>query len=480
MRKFKGNWQDQRVDFEYWAKNWGSILGFVASGPIKVVSGLFKYPWIYDWLKANELVQRHNEGRTGTALLLNNMTFHEVIKTLIRMLSGALFEPKSTVITNILIPSEIYQAMDLNYFAVELPGTVGPMLDQHCCDRYMDLAESHGLPGDTCSYPRIAEGVGMAGHIPLGSCLVTVNLACDGATASYNAFEKKYALPTFHLVVPYNFGSEESVDVFVQDMRGMIAFLEKETGHDMNWDKLKTICEGYNRMQEIETERWEMCRSDHPPIANDNIWLPHFAYYNLDPGRDNAVHLYEQMDKVVQHAYYQEQPPMNNMKYRAVLWNPPTFAYSHFWNWLERCWGIGVLMDLETFGYDEYMDTSSEDSMLKSIGQTWMCNTMSRQMRGPSDNFIGDFVKMPQMFNADFIIIANHIGCRNSMGMSGIMAEEARKRNIPLCVFNYELMDSRVCSRQVIRDQISNFMRSILHAEPLDESLLVIDDDKSW
>ncbi|MEG1799294.1 MAG: 2-hydroxyacyl-CoA dehydratase family protein, partial [Synergistaceae bacterium] len=84
------------------------------------------------------------------------------------------------------------------------------------------------------------------------------------------------------------------------------------------------------------------------------------------------------------------------------------------------------------------------------------------------------------MFSADFVIIANHIGCRNSMGMSGITHETARERDIPLCIFNYELMDSRVCSRQGIRNQISEFMMNVMHAEPLDASLLKIEDSESW
>lgn len=37
------------------------------------------------------------------------------------------------------------------------------------------------------------------------------------------------------------------------------------------------------------------------------------------------------------------------------------------------------------------------------------------------------------------------------------------------------IMDSLVCSRQEIRDKISDFMRNIIHAKPLEESLLIID-----
>jgi hypothetical protein len=64
--------------------------------------------------------------------------------------------------------------------------------------------------------------------------------------------------------------------------------------------------------------------------------------------------------------------------------------------------------------------------------------------------------------------------------MNGVMREQAQKRGIPMCFFDYELTDSRVCSRQGIRDQISSFMTNVMKAEPLDESLPVIDDDGDW
>ena len=136
---------------------------------------------------------------------------------------------------------------------------------------------------------------------------------------------------------------------------------------------------------------------------------------------------------------------------------------------------------MEKYGYDDFMDTSSNDAKMRSIAShIGRGGPMSKHTRGSHEFFLRDFIKMPQEYNADMIILANHIGCRSVVSMSGVMIEEARKNNLLVCSIDYELEDIRICSRQGIRDQVSSFMRNVMHAEPLDESLLVIDDEKSW
>ena len=483
MLKYKGNLKDQWIDFKYWALTWGDILKLVASNPYKVVIALFRYPWIYDLLKANHLGKLYNEGRNGTAMLLSLKTLNAVVKSIIRLLKMFVYDTKNTIITQIMIPPQIYQAMGLKWFIPELPSTVLPMVDQHTSEKYMDLIESEGLPGDTCSYPRITAGVYAAGEMPKNlKAMIACNLPCEGGFASYAGIEEGENIPTYRLDIPNDFKSEEGMKTFVEDLKGMIAFLEEKTGNHMDWDKLQEICGRFNELMEMELERWEFARSDVPAIASENIWLPHFMYFNVEAGTTESVELYRELHKVIKAAHEKKEPAVKNMRFRAVLWNPPTFAYAHFWNWLERCWGIACLNDMETFGNfgELFIDTSSHDSMLAGLARSWSNMTMVRHTRGAVENYLPQLWQMTEMFKADLIIVANHIGCRSSMSLSGIMGEEARKRNIPMCTFDYELMDSRVCSRQGIRDQISNFMVNVMKASPLDESLLVIDDDSEW
>lgn len=483
MRKYRGNIKDQWVDFKYWGLNWLNILGLVPTNPYKVIKGMLKYPWIYDLLKTNNLVKRMNEGRNGTALLLSNIGYYHCVKGVVMMVKTFIYDSKNTILVNNLIPPEIYEAMDLKALMFEIPGGLVSMLDQHSVDKYMDIIENNGLPGDTCSYPRIAAGIFAAGEFPMDvKAIVSNNLPCDGGMASYGYYEDSLNVPIYRLDVPYNFKNEENIATYVEDMKGMISFLEKHTGHRMDWEKLRLVLNRYNTMNEIELERWEMMRTDIPPIANDNVWFPHLWNYNFNPSSADLNQWYQEIQKVTKEAYDRKEPALKNQRFRAVLWNPPTFGYPHFWNWIERCWGIACLNDMETFGQfeDMFIDTSTNDTMLTGLAKKWCNATMSRHNRGPKENTLPDLFDMTEKFRADFIIVANHIGCRASLGLHGAMKEEARKKSIPICFFDYELMDSRVCSRQGIRDQLNNFMFNVMKAKPLDEGLLVMDDDAEW
>jgi len=483
MLKYRGNIKDQWIDFKYWGLNWLSILGLVATNPYKVIIALFKYPWIYDLLKTNNLVKRYNEGRNGTALLLSNINLYYVIRGVIRALKTIVYGTKDTVLENCMVPTEIYQAMDLKVFMAELPAALLPMEDQHTCDKYMDLIENNGLPGDTCSYPRITAGVFAAGEIPRDvKVLISNNLPCEAGMQSHAYYEDNMCVPAYRLDVPYNFKEEDALNLFVEDIRGLIAFLEKHTGHLMDWDKLREVLTRYNQMNELELEHWEMTASDNPPLANENIWIPHFWNYNIEPGNLDSIAWYNEIHKHIKKAYDRKESPLKNLRFRSVLWNPPTFAYAHFWNWLEQCWGIACLNDMESFGHfeDMFIDTTTNETMLKGLAKKWCNATMSRHTRGPMENYLPDLWHMFERFRADFILVAGHIGCRSSVAMTGLMKEEAQKRGIPFCIFDYELMDSRVCSHQGIRDQINSFMVNVMKATPLDERLLVIDDDTQW
>jgi hypothetical protein len=248
----------------------------------------------------------------------------------------------------------------------------------------------------------------------------------------------------------------------------------------MDWDKLRHLCEMSNEMNEIETERWEMNRSDTPPLCNDVMWFPHLCFFQLDAGREDALALYKEYEKLGRKAYALKECSVKPLKYRAILWNPPTFGYTYFWSWLERCLGIGIVNDMETFGTLNIIDTTSPETMMAGLAQQWCNAAMSRHTRGPAENWMGDLKTMTEMYRPEFILNLNHMGCRGSLGLTGAMVEWARENNLPSCIVDYNMYDCRVVSRQGIRDQINNFMINIMHAEPLDESLLVFDDDNEW
>lgn len=481
MRKYKGNPKDEWTDLKCWAKGWGAILGLTAKNPIKIGTALFKYPWIFDLLKCNAIAQRMNEGINGSALEMIDYTCSEMIWAVVMQLRNLLTDPENTVITQGLIPTEVYHAMGLKVFIPEFVFSAAlPKVDTHAAHPYFDFLTNLGLPADTCSFPRIPLGVILAGHCPPARCIVTSNLPCDGGQSAYYSLHEKMDIPMYTIDIPYDFHSEDGINKIKADLYDLIDFLEKNTGHKMDWDEFKRVCERYNRVNELEIENREMIRTPNPPGGNFAHCLNQTLWGSMLVGTKKSVEVMENFNAMLKKAYAKNEPASKYMRYRAVLWNTSTVCYPHWFNWLERCWGIVVLADMINYGLEDFIDTTTNDSLMTSLAHIYGCAQMSRHNRGPSENYMDGFRNMPQEYNADLILLSNHIGCRNSIAMSGMIQEELRRLKIPMCVIDYELSDIRICSRQGIRDQINNFMRNIMHAEPLDESLLYIDDIDSW
>jgi hypothetical protein len=482
-KKSKGNVKDQWVDFKYWMKAWKTCMHQPESkeDKAKMKQAQMDFPWMIDLMKTVSMGKRYTEGRTGIALQMSWKTIIHQAAATIEQLNNVFCDPENTIVAQIMVPTQIYKAMDLKHFCAETPANILIMMDQHCHEKYIDEVVNHGLPDDTCNYASQTPGVALAGHLPNpGTAMVCSNLPCEAGFSSYAIVERELGIPTYRLDVPYNFKTPEDRAAYVKDMFGMIEFLEQTTGHKMDWDKLRKVCEDTNQLSEIELERWEMNRSDYPPACNDMMWFPHLCFFSMDAGRADAVPLFRELQKLGRKALMMKECSVKPLKYRSILWNPPTFGYTYFWSWMERCWGIGIVQDMETYGPQNIIDTTSPETMLEGLAEQWCNAAMSRHTRGPAENWMGDVANLTQMYHPDFILNLNHMGCRSSLGLTGAMKEWANENNMPVCIVDYSMYDSRVVSRQGIRDQINNFMMNIMHAEPLDASLLVFDDDNDW
>ncbi len=475
--------KDDYRSYRHWRKNWFYLNKMAISAPRVVMKGMFKYTWMYDLVKIGSLVDMYTKERSGPNFEKSHTHLTYLIKRTSDSYLYALKNPDKVIILQNMVPPHILVAMDLHTVMPEMASVMLPKLDQSTGLRYLDEAEGKGLPGDTCGLPRLTAGIALKDEVPAGRCLIASNLPCDGGLASYECIQKSVGdIPIYRLNIPYDFRNEESIDAFVEDLKEMIKFLEENTDGKMDWDKLREICNNYNELVEIELERWELAKTDVSPLSNDALWFPHYFTFNAAPLDKDLVKQHRKLLKMDQKDYKKCRPAFNNIRYRTVIWNPPPSVYGHIWNWLERCWGIASVMDLETYGAMEYIDTSNPDTMLRGLGRAYMWATMAKHTRGPAENMLEDLVRVIEEFKPDFVLYPAHMGCKNSMSLESTMKEECRKRNIPFCVFRFDLVDSRVTSRQKMREQISKFMVDVMKAEPLDPSLLTIKDgiENQW
>lgn len=430
-----------------------------------MIRDLRKYPWMLGLLQINDLMGKLLKGRSGTYRRANAESLGMITNGIIEMLEGVFYGGDRLVLHEDMVPPEILSAMGLKHWMAEFLGIVMPMLNPRIMEEYIDVAENEGIPPDVCSLPKSTMGLTLAGNMPQPSAIVTSNLPCDGGMNSYSLIEKKLGVPIFRLDIPHNFHNERALDYFVGELKRMIGWLELHTPGRMDWDRLREICLERNKASEIELELWDLIRQKPAPMAGEPIYLTHLMYMQASPGSPRGTRTYAKILEYAKKIHQTGLGAVPNERYRTVLWNPPTIIFPDLHVWAEQAYGVSLIMDMLTYNRHPFVDTSTPDTMLRSLAQIIMEGPMARHTRGPAENFFGDLFHMVEHFSLDMIWMAAHIGCKNTQALSGMFREKCREREIPLLFIDYDLSDTRIVSPEGMKQQVEQFMETVMRAE---------------
>jgi len=457
---------DMAVTSKYRFLNLANIAKMgLKHGPYDMIMDLKRYPWLRHLLKVNSLIGKLTEGRTGNYRKAIAMLIHAITKEVTALLEGIYYRQDRLVLHEDMVPPEILRAMGLAPWMPEVLGILLPMLEPNAMEEYIDAAENEGVPADVCSLPKAVIGMTLKDMLPPARAVVTSNLPCDGGMTSYLYVEKKTKAPTFRLDIPFNFKDERAEAYFAGELRRMITWLEEHTPGRIDWDRLKEICEERNRMMEYELELWDMIARRPAPLTAEAVYLGHLWFFNVCSGLESGTAVFRNLVELARENMENGAPALPGEKYRTLLWNPPTLHALDLFVWAERTYAVSCIMDSMTFNRLPFIDTSTEESMLRGIGRNIMNGPMARHTRGPMDNYFDDMFHIIKRFDIDMLWMAGHIGCKNTQALNGIMREKCREMGVPVLIIDYDLSDTRIVPREGIFSQVDHFMENVMHAE---------------
>ena len=164
-------------------------------------------------------------------------------------------------------------------------------------------------------------------------------------------------------------------------------------------------------------------------------------------------------------------------------------ATMDFLVWLLNCWGIVPLTDmLSCINTEMIADTDTPENREQAYYDMAMLTEemiMRNRTHGGYKVLLDDLFEFVEEFNADMIILWEHITCKALDGMHGLFEDKARERGIPLIWVDHQLFDPRVISRQGVRDQVNQYMRTVMGEEPLDpltipDNVWIVFKEGSW
>ncbi len=165
------------------------------------------------------------------------------------------------------------------------------------------------------------------------------------------------------------------------------------------------------------------------------------------------------------------------MKYRDLVWYCPAHYCANFSNWLANCWGVDVLVEMESLNYTKHLETEDKEEALRDLARLYERMVMRRHTNGGYQNVVDECWRQCEAWDAKLIIMYQNVACKNMATVQGLLDEQGRARGYDLIWVEHDLMDPRTVSRRTMRDKVNAYMTTVMRAEPVDPSLVEFEDE---
>ena len=485
--------KDTAYDFYEWARMWGMLLMTFSRDLIPALNSALYYRWMISYFCCHGFMDKNIMGLRGSNLRMSHLLIYDIFRYVAENLvflakcdekngNSQALNQRVVLVDEMTMGQIMAGFPDLLGIPYQLmPVFLVSEIDQLTCVPYIDAVESYGLPADTCPVPSSECGAIVVDALPhMGSCFISSSMPCDGSTMASSYMARRFPnLPVFHLCFPVRYMDEETVQMGAEDIKACIKFIEERTGAKWNWDAYFTAMKRFNMETDYELQKWEVNKSAYPQLLGPCYELFRKWNYEMDGGIDPRVEkTVKKVNDLLMKAYEaKEEPWPGKMKYRAIVWSCPAHYYANFSNWAANCWGINVLVEMESLNYTKHLETEDKEEAMRDLARLYERMVMRRHTNGGYQNVVDELWKQCEDWNAKLIIMYQNVACKNMATVQGILDDQGRQRGYDMIWVEHDLMDPRTVSRRTMRDKVNEYMRTVMRAEPVDPTLLEFEDE---
>ena len=485
--------KDTAYDFYEWARMWGMLLMTFSKDLIPALNSALHYRWMISYFCCHGFMDKNLMGLRGSNLRMSHILIYDVFRyvaeNLVFLSKADRKNGNSTELNKMLVT---FDEMTMGQIMAGFPDLLGiphqllPVflvseIDQLTCVPYIDAVESFGLPADCCPVPSSECGALVIDALPdMGSGFISSSMPCDGSTMASSYFSRRFPnTPVFHLCFPVRYEDETVLQSAAEDIKACIKFIEDQTGAKWNWDAYFSAMKRFNLETSYELQKWEINKTPYPQLLGPVYELFRKWNYEMDGGIDpRVIGTCEKVNKILLEAYEKrEEPWPGKMKYRAIVWSCPAHYYANFSNWAANCWGINVLVEMESLNFTKPLETEDKEEALRDLARLYERMVMRRHTNGGYHNVVTELWRQCEDWNAKLIIMYQNVACKNMATVQGLLDDQGRERGYDLIWIEHDLMDPRTVSRRTMRDKVNEYMRTVMNAEPVDPSLVEFEDE---
>jgi benzoyl-CoA reductase subunit B len=376
-------------------------------------------------------------------------------------------------------PVELVQAFDLVPVYPEIDAL--QLAVKKAALPFIQKAEEIGYSMDNCAYVKADVGLFLGDRktpfatIPLPSLILCNYVGCNVYLQWFEHLAEYCDGELYNLDIPFlrdpsGKPSKADVDYVVKQLEEVIVVMERITGKDLDWNKLKRIVALSGETGEL----WAKVKS-----LTKNVPTPFDAYFDsvtmMAPlyclrGTEDGLKFFQTALKEMEEKVELGQGPLPEERFRFVIEGPPPWPYLRTFRDLFSKWGaVAVASTYSTVGgLWEFGFKHDPNRPLESIAEHMLeWNVTNR-------NFLQRYAQIRRYieeWNADALVIHSVKSCRLFSAGQGDMREYFTKDlNVPTLLIESDIEDPRYFSEAQIKNRIDAFFESLEHKKIVREA----------
>ncbi len=352
----------------------------------------------------------------------------------------------------IFFPVEILYAMDIIPMHTELTAWMTALFSGNYTDLLATSAQV-GLAQEICSPYRVLTGALATGSLPRPDIVLWSNLICDNAAKSGELVMHMAGCPGFFIDYPFQQSDYEN-QYFKEELRELILFLEKQSGHKMDWGKLSESIARINRQIELFREIEELRKTVPTPLPPQDF-LKLFTVDCMFAGQPEATTFLEAVRQELTETINSGKGVLATERLRVMnLLFPPILLLGAIEKVSSEHGAISVADPLLCHWEDERLDPQEP---LDSVIQKIKMNPIM-VMQGPLDEkIIKTVVNCATQHKVDGAIHYAHVGCRQSAPLIKLIKDALNQIDVPVLVLDCDIIDTTVAPEEEVCQKLTQF-----------------------
>jgi len=393
-------------------------------------------------------MNRHNPDVTESEKL-----YYNLLTEYFSNIMNARKDGKIVALHTVFIPNEILYAMDIVPVHAETTTWMTAIFTGESNDVLAESARM-GLAGEICSAHRGLAGAYGLGMMPRADCVLWSSLQCDNTAKSGELLMEINHCPGFFLDHPFE-QSQYEQKYLVEELRGMIDFLETLAGRKMDWNKLAETVYYMDRQIELSRQIADLRKTvptPFPPRRFFELLMNHYLF----SGQPQAIKYLETLKNEMMQDVRDGRGVIQPERFRLMsLLVPPLYSLRFLGQIPQEYGSVSVVEPLFNLWDRGRLDPDRPlESIAKKISMfPEMC--MYGQM---GERITRTIVENARSYKVDGAICYAHIGCRQASGIIKVLKDILNEIDIPVLTIDCDILDSTIASEEEIRNKIGQFI----------------------